>query len=323
MLLKKFLVSACAVAVSLSALTVSAFADAEERPTIDFTYDKTLITNEKGTPAVSFDSESWEKYVHLTPDASLIGLKIAQDKNTYYQGFSLKATAADKSDSLYFNMQYVNDADKNPLYPDAQAEGADLKCPGVELRCEDFGLSCFDGCIVNFMYRLGADVENKLVENSVYCFGTDDTYKVSLSNVTQKLTYNVLADNNVQQYKSQVLQINSKSACTRIVFETPVLEKLDSEVFCIDNIVITLPEKDGDGNKLYIKSLDGFNASAKPQEKINEIQIKEKDSSVDIADTPDKQEGGHGFIIVIIIVVVVLAAGAGGFLFFKKKKRFY
>ena len=325
MLIKRVLSSVLAAAAALTCLALPAFADAEEnaRPEIPFTYDKLLTSTDKSIPAVSFDTDNWEKYVHLTPDASMLGLKMSQDKTTYYQGFSLKVSASDASDKLYFNMQNVVDSDNNPVYPDAQAEGAELKCPGIELRAEDFGLSCFDGCMISFMYKVGADVSGKLVEDSIYCFGTDENYNVVLSNVVQKLTFNNLTNDNVKQYRSQVLQIGSKTACSRIVFETPILSKLDSDVFCIDNISITLPEKNDNGDKLYIKSLDGYNASAKPQETIDEIEIKEKTSSVDVADAPEKQEGGHGIVIIIIVIVVVVAGGVVGFLFFKKKKQFY
>ena len=323
-MLKKIFSAACAAVLAASCLAVTVFAEAaeDERPDIPFEIkDTSLVTTEKGSPSISFDSDDWQKYVHTTPDSDKIGLKLATDKSTYYQGFSLKATASGSTSDLLFNAQFVTDSDNSYVYPEAQEENPSFICPGIELRCEDFGLTCFDGCFLTFYYKIGADADGKLMENSVYVFATDENYNVTLSANTQRLTYDVLMNDNVKQYRSQSIQVKEKMAATRIVFETPVQQNMDSDVLCLDNITITLPAQDGVTQ--YIKSLDGYNASAKAQETIEGIQIKEKTSSVDIGDAPEKKEGGNNIVVIIIVIVAVVVVGVVVFFIIKKKKQFY
>ena len=302
----------------MSCMAFSVFADEAEKKEIAFEVDKTFTTTETGSPTVSFDGDDWNKYVHLTKDASRIGLKISIDKTTFYQGFSLKASASGAQNSeLYMNAGMVRDSDNKLVYPAAEEEGAKFLSPGVELRCEDFGLSCFDGCFITFYYKIGTDAKDKLMGDSIYVFSTDSDYTAATSSVVS-LTYDVLMNNNVSQYRTQSVTVPANSSSTRIVFETPVLTQMDSDVLCLDNITIMLPTQE-DGKDLYIKNLDGYNASAKPQETIEALQVEEKKTStVEIADTPEKQEGGKGFVVVIVIIVAVIAGGVGGFFFYKK-----
>ena len=322
MKLKKLLCTVCAAVTALSCLALSASADAEEKKSIPFTADKTLTVTDSNAPAVSFDGDDWTKYVHTTPDASKIGLTITIDKTTFYQGFSLKANCSGAQESeMYLNAGTVRDADNNLVYPDAEKEGAKFICPGVELRCEDFGLSCFDGCFISFFYKIGSDCKDKLMNDSIYAFGTDNTYTPVYSLLTLK--YDTVLNNNVTQYRTQCVSVPANSACTRIVFEVPLLKNTDADVLCLDNIGISLPIEQ-DGKALSIMPLDGYNANAQPQEIIDAIQIEEKkESTAEIGSTPEKQEGGHGFIVVIVIVVAVIAAGVGLFFFIKKKKKYY
>ena len=324
MILKKIICTACAVVTAFSCMAASAFAadESAEKEPIKFEYTKSMVTTEENVPAVSFDGDDWDKYVHITPDASKVGLNMSIDKTTFYQGFSLKVTASgSQKDELFLNAGYVRDADNNPAYPGASEEGAKFICPGVELRCEDFGLTCFDGCLFSFNYRMGSESKGKLMGDSVFAFGTDEGYTNNYGVI--QIKYDDLLDNNVTQYRLQMVSVPPNSSCTKLVFEIPVLDKIDSDVFTIDNIIINLPETE-DGKPLYIKSLDGYNANAQPQETIEALQIGEKkESRAEIGSTIEKQEGGNGFIVVIIIVVAVISAGVGGFFFFRKKKKFY
>ncbi len=320
--IKRLISSSAAIALAASCMTVSAFAEAAEKKEIPFEYEKTMTTTESSAPAISFDGDDWTKYVHTTSDASAIGLKISIDKTTYYQGFSLKATSSGgQTEKFFTNASTVRDSDNNMVYPGSDSADATFICPGVELKCEDFGLSCFDGCFITFYYRIGSDAEGKLMGDSIYAFATDDVHSGVFSSLLT-LKYDKLMSNNVTQYRPESIAVPPNSASTRIVFETAVTEALSSDIFCLDNISIKLPVKDGD-NDLYIKPLDGYNASATPQTTIEEIQVKEKkESTVEIGSTPEKQEGGNGFIVVIVLIAVAAAGGVIVFFFIKKKRRY-
>ena len=326
MLLKKIISGAAAAVLSVTCMASAAFADAAERPEIPFKFDPTMTTTEK-VPALSFDSDGWEDHISLTKDAAEVGVGFSLDKTTHYQGFSLKVTASGESSKLFFNSASIVDSDGNPVYPDAQKEDAVFICPGIELNASTFGLSCFDGCFITYAYKIGADVEQKLMDNSIYCFGTDDTYNINISasSSTSKLTYDAVVNNNVTQYSVRGnITIPVDSACTKIVFEIPVLHKLESDALCLDNITIALPEKDKDGKDLYIKNLDGYNPNAKPQEIINEIKILDKkESSIDFGEAAETKEGNKTIVIVIIAVVAVVAGGLIGFMVLRRKKKFY
>ncbi|MBR4554945.1 MAG: hypothetical protein IKO27_05060 [Ruminococcus sp.] len=324
MLLKRLICAASAVVTAVSFMSSAVFAAKdEEKKEIPFKADMTMTSTEAGIPSLSFDNDYWTDYVHMTADSEKIGLKIIQDKKTYYQGFSLKATASGSQNSeLYQCAGYIRDSDNNPVYPDAEKEDAKFICPGVELRCEDFGLSCFDGCFLTFVYKIGTDAKDKLMGSKIFAFATDDTYQKTLSNVLA-LEYDDLLDNNVSQYRNQSITVPANASATRIVFETPVMENMDSDVLCLDNICIMLP--DGTDKKpCYIKNLDGYNANAEPQEMIEAIQIQEKSASrAEIADAPEKQ-GSSSTGVIIIIAIAVVGLGAAGVVFYIiRKKKFY
>ena len=322
MMLKKLLCAACAAVTAVSCLAFSAAAEDAEKKTIPFKCDKSLTTEDPSAPTLSFDGDDWSKYVHTTADAEKNGLTVTLDKSTFYQGFSLKAVcSSSQNTALYKNAALVSNEDNEPVYPDASKEDAVFISPGIELRAEDFGLSCFDGCFVSFRYKIGNDCQGKLMGDSVYAYGTDETYDPAVSVLTMK--YDTVLNNNVTQYLPQALSIPAEAAVTRLIFEIPLLENTDCDILCLDNISIQLPDS-GDTKGLYIKNLDGYNAKATPQETITEIQIKEKkESTAEIGSTPEKQENSHGFIVVVIIIVAVAAGAVGGFFFIRKKKKYY
>ena len=156
--------------------------------------------------------------------------------------------------------------------------------------------------------------------NTVYAFATDGEYQAALSSVVN-LEYDVLMNNNVNQYRSQSITVPANSSATRIVFETPVLSQMDSDVLCLDNISIMLPEQNGE--TLFIKSLDNYNSSAQPQQTIEEIQIKEKTTSVEIGDAPEKKESSNKVIVIVIVIVVLAVAGLVVFMIIRRHKKFY
>lgn len=307
MILKRLFCVSAAALTACMCMATSVFADAEEeeKVIIPFEADEEMLSDDDSSPAVSFDTSDWEKYVHVSPDGEAMGIKIKQDTDTYYQGASLKIYSDSEGmkdkDKYYGCADGARDADGNLLYPKASEEDAVFFNPGVELRAEDFGLSCFDGCMITFTYRMGTDTEDKLMENSVYVYAVDGDYE-RVSDMATKLTYNVVDNDNVSQYRKLMLSIAQESGATRIIFETPVLKKIDSDILYLDNIGIMTSLKDGDKN-LYVKNLDGFNKNAKPQEIINEIQIKEKGKEISVPDSPKEEKSSFNPIIIVIVIL--------------------
>lgn len=326
MLLKKLLCVAAAV-VSAGTFMISAVSaeSSEEKVIIPFEADDSLLFTNDSIPAVSFDTSDWEKYVHITPDGEAMGIKMKQDTTTFYQGASLKVYSDSEGvkDKYYNYAESVRDADGNLLYPEASNEDTEFFTPGIELRAEDFGLSCFDGCLITFTYRMGVDTENKLLENSVYAFPVDSEYS-HLLNIPSKLTYNVLENDNVSQYRKLMIPVPAEVGATRIVFETPITQKISSDIFYIDNIGIGTPLKEGDVD-LYVKNLDGYNSNAKPQEIINSVKIKEKGNDVSLDESAGDKEKDSGFSPVVIVIVVLAAAVIGVVIVvvIKHKNKFY
>lgn len=306
MILKRVLCAFSAAAIAAS-MSVSAFADAsEEKEVIEFKADESMLTSDDSAPTISFDTSDWEKYVHLSPDAELIGLKIKQDADTYYQGASLKvfSDSAGYTEKPYNYADTLRDADNNLIHPDYN-ENTVYVTPGVELRAEDFGLTCFDGCLITYNYRIGTDVQNKLMDNSVYVFPVDGEYTHQLS-MPIKLQYNDSDSDNVSQYRSQMVNVPGNVSATRIVFEIPITAKMDADIFYLDNISIQTPLEDSDGNTLYVKNLDNYNANAKPRATIEGIKIKKQGNNISQTDSTSK-ESKSSFNPVIIVVGVLIA----------------
>lgn len=318
MLFKRVFSVACAALLSLGCMSVSAFADAAEDDSsqIEFTFSESMTTDNL-EPALSFDNEDWKNYVFTTPDADKVGLKTSWDKNTYYQGFSLKVSVEKGyTEKLFLNAGAVRDADSNLVYPQALEEGTEFVCPGVELRAESFGLSCFDGCTIISQYKIGTDVQGKLMGNSVYAFAANEEYSGALSTV-ETLTYNDLDNDNVTQYRQDIITVPLTASATRIVYEVPALSALDSDALCLDNIYIQLP------NGKYIKNVDGYNPNAKQQETVEGIKIKEKSSTVDISKSETKEQGSNvGIFVAIGVIILVIVAIAVVFVI-RRKKKFY
>ena len=310
MLFKRIFGVACAAVVSLGCLTVTAAADEaeeDEASHIEFTSSESFLTKDM-EPALSFDNDNWKNFVFKTRDADSIGVSMTQDKTTSYQGYSLEVSASGADSSKAF----MNTADAE--------EGA--LCPGIELRAESFGLSCFDGCMIMFNYKMGSDVENKLVDNNVLAFGTDEEYSASLTSQPVKLTYDVLLNDNVTQYRSESVGVPTSpqgGSVTKIVFEFPITQKLDSDVICLDNIFIQLPD-----GEHYIKNQDGYNPNAEKKETIEGIQIKEKVESKNISTSETKEtSSSKKGVVIVIVIIAVLIAGVVVFFVIKHKTKYY
>lgn len=314
--------AAAAAVLTFSAGTVFADDAKDEKPVIKFEADGTMLTADN-VPAISFDTENYKDYIHLTRDADKAGLKLAQDKDTYYQGASLKVSASTDGVDGYFNCSgMARDDDNNLLYPDApDAEETDkVSIIGFELEAKDFGLTCFDGCMVTFAYRLTDADEKALMGKSVWVYPADDD-NVRVSDMATQLKVNTTTQNNISQYQKTFVTVGEERGATKMIFDIPTSAAVKGDVFYIDNITIQLPDAIGD--KKYIKNLDGYNENAEPREIIEELQVAKKGNTISTESVAEKSGKTSPLVFVIIGVAVVVVAGAVFFIIKKVRNRFY
>jgi len=289
----------------LGVCAVPAYADSEaEIP--EYSADKSILTTDTSAPSLSFDMKDWEIYINVTPDGEKISVGASQEKTCAYQGASLKITATQPNDiSDYCTFaSLIRDDDKN--------------------LAKDFGMTCFDGCMISFKYRINQDAQGKLMGDSVFAFPCTEEYKKVTSNSVQ-LEINTDASNNVTQYATALIPVPDKCGATKFVFEIPVIKKMDkTDVLYIDNLVIDTPLQKN-GVDLQVMNLDGYNKSAKAQEIVQGLKIQPKSNGLSSTSSSEAESSkGIGVVgIVVIVVVAVVIVGAVIFVIKKKKSRFY
>lgn len=324
MRLKRILGMVSAV-MMLGVCAVPAYADSEaDIP--EYSADKSILTTDTSAPSISFDMKDWERYIHVTPDGEKISIGVSQEKTYAYQGASLKITATQPNDISDFctYSALIRDENNELVYPGSDAEDAQYLTMGVELEAKDYGMSCFDGCMISFKYRINQDAQGKLLGDSVFAFPCTDEYKTVTSNSVQ-LKINTDASNNVTQYATALIPVPDKCGVTKFVFEIPVIKKMDkTDVLYIDNIVIDTPLQQN-GTDLQVMNLDGYNKSAKAQETVQGLKIQPKSNGLSSTSTSEADSSrGIGVIgIVVIVVVVVVIVGAVILVIKKKRSQFY
>ena len=324
MRLKRILGMVSAV-MMLGVCAVPAYADSEaDIP--EYSADKSILTTDTSAPSISFDMKDWDRYIHVTPDGEKISIGVSQEKTYAYQGASLKITATQPNDISDFctYSALIRDENNELVYPGSDAEDAQYLTMGVELEAKDYGMSCFDGCMISFKYRINQDAQGKLLGDSVFAFPCTDEYKTVTSNSVQ-LKINTDASNNVTQYATALIPVPDKCGATKFVFEIPVIKKMDkTDVLYIDNIVIDTPLQQN-GTDLQVMNIDGYNKSAKAQEIVQGLKIQPKSNGLSSTSTSEADSSrGIGVIgIVVIVVVVVVVVGAVILVIKKKRSRFY
>lgn len=324
MRLKRILGMVSAV-MMLGVCAVPAYADSEaDIP--EYSADKSILTTDTSAPSLSFDMKDWERYIKVTPDGEKISVGVSQEKTYAYQGASLKITATQPNDISDFctYSTLIRDDDGNLVYPGSDAEDAQYLTMGVELEAKDYGMSCFDGCMISFKYRINQDAQGKLVGDSVFAFPCTDEYKRVTSNSVQ-LEINTDESNNVTQYATALIPVPDKCGATKFVFEIPVIKQMDkTDVLYIDNIVIDTPLQQN-GTDLQVMNLDGYNKSAKAQEIVQGLKVQPKSNGLSSTSTSEADSSsGIGVIgIVVIVVVVVVIVGAVILVIKKKRSQFY
>ena len=249
-----------------------AFAEKSDSKAEEFKIDEKNTTTTQNEPALSFDMSDWSNYVESTPDSSKINLKLKQEKSNSYQGGTLKITGSTKTDITEFPTfaWKVQDANANYLYPKAKEKDAKHITMGAEIDAKDFGMNCFDGCLITFIYRIDESVKGKLMDDSVYVFPTDDKYN-TLDSKELKMKYNDADNNNVKQYAKGIIQIAPNVGATKLIFETPIIKACEeTDILFVDNIQITTPLW-VDGKEVYVKNIDGYNSNAEILENVDDF----------------------------------------------------
>ncbi len=312
---------AAAFVIAGSCMVMPASADKKK---IAFSADNSLLTASDSVPTISFDTSKWDGYVHLTKDAELLNLKMKQDTQNYYQGASLKISSDSSgiTDKFYQYAGSVRDSNGNLIYPKSTEEGAEIISPGIELRAEDFGLSCFDGCLISFAYRIGEGTKSNLMNDAVYAYPSDDDYN-KLSESPTVLQYDSVMTDNVTQYRKSIVRVAEGVSATKIVFMTPVMGGISSDIFCLDNILIQTPWQDN-GADLYVQNMDGYNSNAKPREIIEEIKINEKENTVkDESSKASDEKSGFSVMNIVVISLIGVAVVIVIIRIVAHRKKFY
>ena len=324
MRLKRILGMVSAV-MMLGVCAVPAYADSEE-DIPEYSADKSILTTDTSAPSISFDMKDWERYIHVTPDGEKISIGVSQEKTYAYQGASLKITAAQPNDISDFctYSTLIRDENNELVYPGSDAEDAQYLTMGVELEAKDFGMSCFDGCMISFKYRINQDAQGKLLGDSVFAFPCTEEYK-RVTSTSVQLKINTDESNNVTQYATALIPVPDNCGATKFVFEVPAIKQMDkTDVLYIDNIVIDTPLQQN-GEDLQVMNLDGYNKSAKAQEIVQGLKVQPKSNGLSSTSTSEADSSrGIGVIgIVIIVVVVVVVVGAVILVIKKKRSQFY
>ncbi len=318
--------SAAAALVLAVGMTVTAFADDEkkkdDKKEYKFEYDESRLTD-KNEPALSFDGSGFEDYIHLTRDADKAGIAFKKINTGCYQGNSLKITAKTETGvEGYFPMSVLDNSDENA--PDIKDTGK-YSVVGIEFHAKDFGLSYFDGCFINFTFKMTEEDENALLNNSIYVYGADKN-SMRLTDKYTQLKFDKAANDTVTGYNttSGTIGVPVNCGAEKLIIDMPVNAALDGDVLFLDNITVKLPSSAGD--KQYIKNIDNYNPTAKKNDKGTEIIVKEgngdqEENSVAEATLSSKEKSPVFRVVITIIAIIVV--GTAILLFVRSHKKYY
>lgn len=337
----KKIASMLAAAVFASTmLCTSAFAEGDKETGFVKPEDESMLVaypDGKKQPTLSFDTKDFLDYVTITEEGTTeAAIKVERQTKVRYQGGCM-VMSADNQTVRTGNPEDPNDTN-NPD-PDFVIPGEgglpyvyNLQM-GIQLDAEKFGLENFDGCTISMMVKFHPDAVLALHNSSMQIYASDadgartGSRAIEYSEIEAKGFRNgllvVLEPTSITGKKDDA---PDRGDTTSFTITLPLIEAYKGDVVYIDNLTIQTPLTDADGNKLYIKNVDGYNASASIDNTDTAIQVGENITvdSVVLESVPEEAgEGGKGVIIVIIIVAVVLVVGIGIFIFFKMKNRFY
>lgn len=272
-------------------------------------------------PTISFDMSDWSKYIHLSPDAGIAGIKVDTTRKGQYQGATMVLSVDMKSDlsGKYptFAEGYKDD-DGNLVYPDASEESGNLVKMGFELKAADFGLETFDGATITFKYAFNEDAADILLGGCLYMYPVNEEYEVLTSNAIQ-LKVNTITKENINYYSNGFVTAPAEAGATSILFEVPLLKGYTGDLIMIDNLSIEIGGK-------KIANVDGYNDTATPMKENDGVLKIEGNGNKDTASSSEapKEDGGKfNPVIIIVILLVIAAIVLVVVLVLKNKNRYY
>lgn len=268
-------------------------------------------------PTLSFDRDSCLKYITVSEDGvNEAGMWVTNQSAVRYQGGCLKIA--------------VNNEKQR-----GNVEGGDLPYVyeygmGIQLNAADFGLENFDGCVISMMVKFHPDALAALDNSAATITASEVVAEGEEGYITgsRTITYSELE---AKGFRNAILTIMEPKEgeygdTTSFSINLPLTGVYSGDVFYIDNLTIKTPLKDADGNDLYVKNVDGYNASASVDNTENIVQAGDTvtaDSVVLESVAEEAGEGGKGMIIAIVIIAVVVIVGIGVFILIKMKNRYY
>lgn len=268
-------------------------------------------------PTLSFDRDSCLKYITVSEDGvNEAGMWVTNQSAVRYQGGCLKIA--------------VNNQKQR-----GNVEGGDLPYVydygmGIQLNAADFGLENFDGCVISMMVKFHPDALTALDNSAATITASEVVAEGEEGYITgsRTITYSELE---AKGFRNAILTIMEPKEgeygdTTSFSINLPLTGVYSGDVFYIDNLTIKTPLKDADGNDLYVKNVDGYNANAFIDNTENIVQAGDTvtaDSVVLESVAEEAGEGGKGMIIAIVIIAVVVIIGIGVFILIKMKNRYY
>ena len=316
---KKLISFLLASAFAVSMLTATASAEAYTGGFVKPEDESILVAYPDGEkePTLSFDRDSCLKYITVSEDGvNEAGMWVTNQSAVRYQGGCLKIA--------------VNNEKQR-----GNVEGGDLPYVyeygmGIQLNAADFGLENFDGCVISMMVKFHPDALAALDNSAATITASEVVAEGEEGYITgsRTITYSELE---AKGFRNAILTIMEPKEgeygdTTSFSINLPLTGVYSGDVFYIDNLTIKTPLKDADGNDLYVKNVDGYNASASVDNTENIVQAGDTvtaDSVVLESVAEEAGEGGKGMIIAIVIIAVVVIVGIGVFILIKMKNRYY
>lgn len=316
---KKLISFLLASAFAVSMLTATASAEAYTGGFVKPEDESILVAYPDGEkePTLSFDRDSCLKYITVSEDGvNEAGMWVTNQSAVRYQGGCLKIA--------------VNNEKQR-----GNVEGGDLPYVyeygmGIQLNAADFGLENFDGCVISMMVKFHPDALAALDNSAATITASEVVAEGEEGYITgsRTITYSELE---AKGFRNAILTIMEPKEgeygdTTSFSINLPLTGVYSGDVFYIDNLTIKTPLKDADGNDLYVKNVDGYNASASVDNTENIVQAGDTvtaDSVVLESVAEEAGEGGKGMIIAIVIIAVVVIIGIGVFILIKMKNRYY